>query len=72
MVEPDQKEKKEEEKGAKNTVLEAQQIAKKILGYNSSDPGRPTRVFYFFLVVRHWSLNLEKFTYRRSSYLVGT
>jgi hypothetical protein len=32
-------ENKEEEKG-KDPVLEAQQIAKRILGYNSSDPGR--------------------------------
>ncbi len=33
-------ENKEEEEKAKDPVLEAQQIAKRILGYNSSDPGR--------------------------------
>jgi hypothetical protein len=33
-------ENKEEEKESKDPVLEAQQIAKRILGYNSSDPGR--------------------------------
>ena len=37
-------ENKEEEKG-KDPVLEAQQIAKRILGYNSSDPGRLQCVF---------------------------
>ncbi len=37
-------ENKEEEKG-KDPVLEAQQIAKRILGYNSSDPGRLQPVF---------------------------
>jgi hypothetical protein len=33
-------ENKEEEEKDKDPVLEAQQIAKRILGYNSSDPGR--------------------------------
>jgi hypothetical protein len=37
-------ENKEEEKG-KDPVLEAQQIAKRILGYNSSDPGRLQSVY---------------------------
>jgi hypothetical protein len=38
-------ENKEKEKGKKDPVLEAQQIAKRILGYNSSDPGRLQCVF---------------------------
>jgi hypothetical protein len=38
-------ENKEEEEGKKDPVLEAQQIAKRILGYNSSDPGRLQSVF---------------------------